>query len=286
MSFLGSLGRSMTRGSRPTKTSPRPQDALSPTSETSSQGGALSPISPTSSYNGNTLTGRAGTSPRRSPLPSPENSSDNQPPPLYMSQPFVKASLVKGNFKLIVMQPKWVDINEWVAINIYEFYNNLNMFYGVLSEFCTADSCPTMAAGKTLDYTWIDSNRKQIKLAAPIYVDYVFTWVQNLLEDKNVFPTDSGRPFPSNFASTAKHIYRQLLRVFAHIFHSHFTHMLHLHSEAHLNSLFAHFLAFGTEYELLDAKDIRGQPGHTVGVGELWDKWKENGVITERQQPQ
>ncbi|KAG8857328.1 Maintenance of ploidy protein mob2 [Tulasnella sp. 330] len=278
----------MTRGPRPTKTSPRPQDATG--GEASSQGasGALTPTSPTSSYNGNTLTGR-GPSPRRSsPLPSLENSSDNSrerkgPPPLYMSQPFVKAALVKGNFKLIVMQPKWVDINEWVAINIYEFYNNLNMFYGVLSEFCTAESCPTMAAGRTLDYTWIDSNRKQIKLAAPIYVDYVFTWVQNLLEDKNVFPTDGGRPFPSNFASTAKHIYRQLLRVFAHVFHSHFTHMLHLHSEAHLNSLFAHFLAFGTEYELFDAKDIRGQPGHTVGVGELWDKWKEIGILTERQ---
>jgi len=177
------------------------------------------------------------------------------------------------------MQPKWVDINEWVAINIFEFYNNLNMFYGVLSEFCTSESCPTMSAGKTLDYTWIDSNRKQIKLAAPIYTDYVFTWVQNLLEDKNMFPTDSSRPFPQNFASTAKHIYRQLLRVFAHIFHAHFPHLLHLQLEAHVNSLFAHFLAFGTEYELLDPKDIRGQNGLWVGVGELWERWKEMGIL-------
>lgn len=36
---------------------------------------------------------------------------------MYLSQPFVKAALVKGNFKTIVMLPKWVDVNEWVAIN-------------------------------------------------------------------------------------------------------------------------------------------------------------------------
>ncbi|KAG8944062.1 Maintenance of ploidy protein mob2 [Tulasnella sp. 424] len=136
-----------------------------------------------------------------------------------------------------------------------------------------------MAAGNSLDYTWIDSNRKQVKLPAPTYVDYVFTWVQNLLEDKTIFPTDSGRPFPPTFASTAKHIYRQLLRVFAHIFHSHYVHLLHLQSEPHFNSLFAHFLAFGKEYDLLDIKDIRGQPGQRVGVGDLWEKWKEMGIL-------
>ena len=130
-----------------------------------------------------------------------------------------------------------------------------------------------------LDYTWIDSNRKQIKLPGPTYVDYVFVWIQNLLDDKTIFPTDAGRPFPANFASTAKHIYRQLLRVFAHIFHAHFSHLLHLQMEPHFNSLFAHFLAFGKEYELLDAKDIRGAPGHRVGVGELWDRWKEMGIL-------
>jgi len=30
---------------------------------------------------------------------------------------------------------------------VYDFYNNLNSFYGVLSELCTPELCPTMAAG-------------------------------------------------------------------------------------------------------------------------------------------
>lgn len=39
-----------------------------------------------------------------------------------------------------------------------------------------------------------------MQLAAPTYVDYVMTWVQNLLDDENIFPTKSGTSnsaFPS-----------------------------------------------------------------------------------------
>ena len=43
-----------------------------------------------------------------------------------------------------------------------------------------------------LNYTWINHDRKSINLAAPTYIDYVMTWVQNLLDDENVFPTKSG----------------------------------------------------------------------------------------------
>ena len=37
--------------------------------------------------------------------------------PLYLSSPFADAALVKGNFKTIVMLPKYADIMEWVAVN-------------------------------------------------------------------------------------------------------------------------------------------------------------------------
>ena len=89
----------------------------------------------------------------------------------------------------------------------------------------------------------------------------------------------SGRDFSPNFPSTVKHVYRQLLRVFAHLYHAHYPQILHLRSEGHFNSLFAHFLAFGKEYELLEPKDIKGQPGAVVGIGALWEKWKEMGIL-------
>lgn len=73
--------------------------------------------------------------PRRSPTPtsitspSATSAADYMPPsspsapvagtqkPLYLCSPFVEAALVKGNFKTIVMLPKYVDIMEWVAVN-------------------------------------------------------------------------------------------------------------------------------------------------------------------------
>lgn len=66
--------------------------------------------------------------------------------------------------------------------------------------------------------------------------------------------------------------------MFAHIYHAHYPQILHLRSEPHFNSLFAHFLSFGKEYELLDEKDIKVAP-NAPGVGALWEKWKEMGIL-------
>ncbi|CCM06291.1 uncharacterized protein FIBRA_08542 [Fibroporia radiculosa] len=245
MSFFNSIGRSMARAPRPPKRSTTPTSSSFPSTESL-------PNTPT---------------------------TPSAPKPLYLCSPFVEAALVKGNFKHIVMLPKYADVMEWVAVNIFDFYQNLNQFYGVLAECCTQQSCPTMTAGPALNYTWINQDRKSVQLPAPTYIDYVMTWVQNLLDDDNVFPTKSGREFSQTFPSTVKHVYRQLLRVFAHLYHAHYPQILHLRSEPHFNSLFAHFLAFGKEYELLDIKDVKGQPGIPVGIGALWERWKEMGIL-------
>ncbi|KAF4617865.1 hypothetical protein D9613_005760 [Agrocybe pediades] len=251
MSFFNTISRSMTRAQRPSKR------ATTPTSATFSPTEMPPPPSPTVP------------SPRTSPIPRP----------LYLSRPFVEAALVKGNFKTIVMLPKYVDIMEWVAMNIFDFYTNLNEFYGVIAECCTQQSCPTMMAGPTLSYTWINQERKNVHLPAPTYIDYVMTWIQNLLNDEATFPTKSGHDFPQTFPSTVKHVYRQMLRVFAHVYHAHFHQLLHLRSEPHFNSLFAHFLAFGREYELLDMKDVKGSSSAPVGIGQLYDRWREMGIL-------
>jgi MOB kinase activator 1 len=63
------------------------------------------------------------------------------------------------------------------------------------------------------------------------------------------------------------------------MYHAHYPHVLHLRSEPHFNSLFAHFLAFGREYQLLDVKDIKGEPNAPVCLGLLWERWKEKGIL-------
>ncbi|TIA89434.1 hypothetical protein E3P99_02086 [Wallemia hederae] len=219
---------------------------------------------------------RSPTSPttQQQQIPQIPSSNSNPSKPLFLCQPFVKAALVKGSFKTIVVLPKHVDVNEWVAINLFDFFHNLNAFYGVISETVTIENNPTMSAGVNFDYTWIDQSRKLVKLPAPTYIDYVMVWVQSLLNDELVFPTKQHNYFQPTFPSSAKHIYKQLFRVFAHLYWAHFTSFLHLSLEGHLNSLFAHFVAFGTEFDLIDQRDVNGS-----GVGELMKLWKDQGTL-------
>ncbi|CBQ70752.1 related to MOB2-required for maintenance in ploidy [Sporisorium reilianum SRZ2] len=244
MSFFNSLGRSMGRSSRPKKSPTHPN---MPTFDPSSL--ANYPRSPTS------------------PSSSTALGLGSNGKPLYLCQPFVGASLVKGSLKTISSVPKYVDPKEWVAVNLFDFFNNLNQFYGVLTEFCTVSANPTMSAGAGLDYTWIDQNRKQVKLPAPQYIDYVMTWVGGLLADEATFPTKASRDFPPTFLTTCKHIYKQLLRVFAHIYHAQFQYLVHLCCEGHFNSLFAHFIAFGSENRLFDYRDFKWSGGTAAGGG-------------------
>lgn len=91
--------------------------------------------------------------------------------------------------------------------------------------------------------------------------------------------TRTGRDFPPSFAYTAKHIYKHLFRIFAHLYHAHFEHVLHLSIEAHFNSLFAHFLAFGKEFELLNLGELMTPQGQGQGVWGLVERWREMGVL-------
>ncbi|KAF5333004.1 hypothetical protein D9758_015174 [Tetrapyrgos nigripes] len=198
---------------------------------------------------------------KRSPTPSgslsrknsmTDTTGDGSSKPLYLCSPFADAALVSGNFKTIVTLPKYTDIMEWVAVNIFDFYTNLNEFYAVL-----------------LDYVWGSEFKLHVDNAREETDIYGCSYVYRFGQEFN----------PQTFPVTVKHIYRQFLRIFAHIYHAHFETILHLRAEPHFNSLFAHFLAFGREYQLLEERDIKGEPSAPVGVGLLWERWKESGKL-------
>ncbi|KAI8875088.1 Mob1/phocein [Backusella circina FSU 941] len=180
--------------------------------------------------------------------------------------------LVRGNFKKIVELPKYVDVNEWLAFNVFEFFNHVNVFYGSLSYFCTVQTCPTMSAGPGVEYTWSDSNSKKIRLPAPEYIDYMTTHLENTLNEESIFPTKSGPDFPRDFVLTVKRMFSLMFKLFAHIYHCHYETVLCLTEEPHFNSLFAHFISFAREFDLLEKKEM--QP-----LGELVDVMLKNGVI-------
>ncbi|KAF8963985.1 Maintenance of ploidy protein mob2 [Entomortierella lignicola] len=175
--------------------------------------------------------------------------------PLFLCQPYCNNSIVKGNFKTIVQLPKYVDANEWLA------YLNFTTI-----PICFMDQCPIFAPAAIVpicqqeqgkfEYLWMDGQKKTSKVPAPQYIDFVMNWIETLINDENTFPTKDGRDFPPTFQQTVRAIYKQLIRVFAHVYHSHYDKMLSLCQEGHFNSLFAHFVSFGREFDLLDKKDI------------------------------
>jgi MOB kinase activator 1 len=90
--------------------------------------------------------------------------------------------------------PEGEDLNEWLAVNTIEFYNEISLIYGCLTEFCTPESCPTMSAGPKYEYLWADGHNitTPLKVSAPEYIDYLMTWVENQLSNEQLFPCKPG----------------------------------------------------------------------------------------------
>eukprot|EP00850_Spirogloea_muscicola_P021018 SM000233S07989 [mRNA] locus=s233:206296:207656:- [translate_table: standard] len=159
----------------------------------------------------------------------------------------------------------------WAAV---DFFNQVNLLYGTLEEYCTDINCPTMSAGPKYEYRWADgvTVKKPLEVSAPKYVEYLMDWIEAQLDDETIFPQRLGAPFPPNFKDVVKTIFKRLFRVYAHIYHSHFQRICSLHEEAHLNTCFKHFILFTHMFtlvgktelaplqELIDSMGVRGGP--------------------------
>jgi len=176
----------------------------------------------------------------------------------FQLKKYAEATLGSGNLRAAVKLPQGEDENEWLAVNTVDFFNQINMLYGTITEFCTDEACPVMAAGPKYEYHWADGVeiKKPIKVTAPQYVEYLMTWVQKQLDDETAFPSKIGVPFPKNFSTIVKNIFKRLFRVYAHIYHSHFPTIVDLGEEAHLNTSFKHFIFFVQHFDLIDKREL------------------------------
>ena len=55
----------------------------------------------------------------------------------YGLKKLAQMTLGSGNLQQAVELPSGEDLNEWLAINTIEFYNQVNLLFGVVSNFCT-----------------------------------------------------------------------------------------------------------------------------------------------------
>ncbi|KAI9752464.1 MAG: hypothetical protein M1815_000484 [Lichina confinis] len=216
--------------------------------------------------------------------------------------------LVKGNYMTLAVKPKAVELGEWIAHQVYEQYQTLTKFVGIIQAaepgkppLCNLQSCPTMSAGGHT-YSWLDINRNPTRLPAYRYIELVQRWIATKIQDTNLFPTDStsaaapatyasgglntpgattpipagptsldvplstlsdptwigkASGFPESFFDNCRNIFKQMLRIYAHLYWHHFEMPLyHLDMERWLNSSFMLFVIVGTELDLLSWRDL------------------------------
>uniref|UniRef100_A0A0D9VV60 MOB kinase activator-like 1A n=1 Tax=Leersia perrieri TaxID=77586 RepID=A0A0D9VV60_9ORYZ len=170
----------------------------------------------------------------------------------------IDSTLGSGNLREAVRLPIGEDLNEWFAVNTVDFFNQVNILYSTLVEFCTAATCPIMSAGPKYEYRWADGVKvkKPVQVSAPKYVDYLMDWVETQLDDEAIFPQKIGAPFPPNFREVIRTIFKRLFRVYAHMYHSHFQMIVKLKEDAHLSTCFKHFVLFTREFQLIDRAEL------------------------------
>ncbi|KAK6139676.1 hypothetical protein DH2020_018514 [Rehmannia glutinosa] len=170
----------------------------------------------------------------------------------------INATLGSGNLREAVKLPPGEDLDEWLAVNTVDFFNQVNVLYATLTEFCTSATCPKMTAGAKYEYRWADgvTIKKPIVVSAPKYVEHLMDWTEAQLDDESIFPQKLGVPFPPQFQDVVKTILKRMFRVYAHIYHSHFQKIVSLKEEPHLNTCFKHFVLFTTEFGLIDKSEL------------------------------
>lgn len=162
-----------------------------------------------------------------------------------------------------VKLPKGEDTNEWLAVHVVDFYNQINMLYGTITEFCSPQTCPRMIATEEYEYLWQEQSssasgitlKKPISLPACQYVENLMNWIQNFLDNDNIFPSKVGAPFPQQFPNLVRTIFKRLLRIYAHIYCHHFHEISELGLQSHLNTSLKHYVIFSNEFDLISRKD-------------------------------
>ena len=59
-----------------------------------------------------------------------------------------KKTLGTGDIAAAVRLPEGEDKNEWFAMHVVDFYNEISLLYGIVAEIDTAERFPVMGAGK------------------------------------------------------------------------------------------------------------------------------------------
>ncbi|PAV56443.1 hypothetical protein WR25_06772 isoform A [Diploscapter pachys] len=160
-----------------------------------------------------------------------------------------------GRLEDVVRLPDGVDLNEWLSTNLMDSYRQLKMLYGIVCGACTPETCPLMTVGPKHEYSWTDGDQI-VPTTATLYIGYVMTWINDMFDDDSTFPTQVGKDFPKNFKKICETISRRMIRVYGHIYLSHFENVREQNAIPHLNTSYKQFYLFTKQFSLITDTDL------------------------------
>ncbi|KAH8548400.1 putative Mob1/phocein family protein [Umbelopsis sp. PMI_123] len=162
--------------------------------------------------------------------------------------------LSTDNLRTISQLPDGESEQEWVTVNLLEFFQHIMSLYATISSYCTPSTCPSMTAGPNYEFFWAQDGKKPIKVSAPHYTDLLRSWVIRSLQDDHLVPDHPGKylPFDPYFMKKISPIYKRLFRIYAHIYHSHLDQIQGLDERLAFDISCKHFIVFSKEFSLID----------------------------------
>ena len=80
------------------------------------------------------------------------------PPSLHCLQATLHSGL---DLSQVVKVPDDQEYEDWIAVNVVDFFNRINIIYGTVCDICTDASCPMMSGGPKFEYYWADETQKK-----------------------------------------------------------------------------------------------------------------------------
>ncbi|CAO3684197.1 unnamed protein product [Umbelopsis vinacea] len=164
--------------------------------------------------------------------------------------------LSSDNLRKISQLPAGETEQDWITINLLEFFQHIMALYATISSYCTSSTCPSMTAGANYEFFWAQDGKKPIKVSAPHYTELLRSWIIGSLQNDQLVPEHPGEEFPKDFHKRISPIYKRLFRVYAHIYHSHFEQIQALDERLAFDLSCKHFILFAKEFTLIDQNSL------------------------------
>lgn len=127
---------------------------------------------------------------------------------------YTKRTLGSGNLRAAVTLPDNEDLNEWLAANTVDFFNEISLLYGLVSDDAAKFTKPGEGFPPGFEYRWADGVQvtKPMRVSSPEYVDLVLLWTEDQINNEDIFPVSETQAFPSEFKNYVKDIFKRLFR--------------------------------------------------------------------------